>query len=87
MANDIITTYAFGESNAYLDMPDFNAPLFNTFRDLLKMIHLTDHFDFILPVIESLPDWAKNAAGMGPMVAVQNASDKKSISFFHVANP
>lgn len=74
MTNDIITTYAFGESNSYLDMPDFNAPLFGVFRDLLKMIHLKDHFDFILPALDSLSDWAKNAMGMGPMLILENVS-------------
>jgi len=74
LTNDIITTYAFGESNNYLDVPDFNALLFDTFRDLLKMIYLTDHFDFILPMIDGLPDWIKNAMCRGPMVIFQNVS-------------
>jgi hypothetical protein len=80
LTNDIITTYAFGESNSYPDVPDFNAPLFDTFRDLLKMIHLTDHFDFILPMIDSLPDWIKNAMSTGPMVIFQNVSPANSQS-------
>ena len=74
MTNDIITTYAFGESNGFLDMPDFNAPLFNVFGDLLKMIHMTDHFDFILPIMDSLPEWVLNAMGTGPLVIFQKVN-------------
>ena len=74
MAQDIVTTYAFGESDSFLDMPDLNAELYDFFHELLQMVHMADHFDWILPLMRRLPDWVKVKLGQGPIVAFENAS-------------
>jgi hypothetical protein len=57
LAGDVVTTYAFGQSNNYLDTPDFNAPFWKMFHDLSVGGTANNHFPWILPIVMSLPDW------------------------------
>jgi hypothetical protein len=57
LAGDVVTTYAFGQNNNYLDTPGFNAPFWKMFHDLSFGGTANDHFPWILPIVMSLPDW------------------------------
>lgn len=64
LTSDVITTYAFGQNNNNLDVPDFNAGFWQLFHDLSASGTPNNHFDWILPTIRSLPEWMHRAMGM-----------------------
>jgi hypothetical protein len=57
LASDVVTTYAFGQNNNYLETPDFNAPFWKMFHDLSFDGTANDHLPWILPMVMSMPDW------------------------------
>ena len=63
LTSDVITTYAFGQNNNNLDLEDFNAGFWKLFHDLSTSGQPNNHFDWILPIIRSLPEWINRAMG------------------------
>jgi hypothetical protein len=73
LTGDVITTYAFGQSNNNLDLEDFNAGFWKLFHDLSAQGTPNNHFEWILPTIRALPDWMHRAMGMEYVLAWEKA--------------
>jgi hypothetical protein len=62
--SDVITTYAFGQNNQNLDIPDFNAGFWQLFHVLAAKGATINQFEWVLSIIRSLPDWLQKLMGM-----------------------
>ena len=56
--NDVITTYAFGQSFSLLDRPDFGVPYFESSDVFFRLEHLFGHFFWLADLVQALPLWA-----------------------------
>lgn len=81
LASDVITTYAFGQNNKNLELKDFNAGLWELFRGLSAIGALNNHFEWILPMIRSLPEWMHRAMGMEYVLAWEKVLDPITPNF------
>ncbi len=55
--NDIITTYAFGQSFCLLNCPDFGMPYFESSDVFFRMEHIFGHFHWLADLVQATPLW------------------------------
>lgn len=54
---DVITEYCFGQSYDSTNKPDFDARWLDMTNGIAMGTHLMCHFNFLLRIVSSLPDW------------------------------
>lgn len=77
LTGDIISKYAFGRSNNFLDTPDFAPHWHKMWMEASRIIPLTKQFGLIIPLMQSLPYW---------LVKILNPNMMGSISIRNVGN-
>ncbi|KAH8800674.1 cytochrome P450 [Xylogone sp. PMI_703] len=71
-SNDVITTYAFGQSNNSLDVPDFNKLYWDLFHDLQLTGPMANHFSWLIPLMRLLPLQVSKVAGMSLLIPLES---------------
>ncbi|PVH80643.1 putative cytochrome P450 [Cadophora sp. DSE1049] len=74
LASDVVTGCAFGESHDFLSVSNFNAGFWDVLTDATRMDALTSHWPWFLPLMMSLPEWVREAMGMGYMLVFERKS-------------
>lgn len=54
---DVVTSFSVPEPRAMLELDDFGKGFNGLMRDFSKIITLHRHFNFVLPLMELIPDW------------------------------
>lgn len=60
-ATDVITSFTLNYSWNHLDSPDFNPWWWQTTQSTAKMTKFTKQFPWLLPLLQSLPDFVVRA--------------------------
>ena len=72
-ATDIVTYFCFGWSWDIMDLPDFVSPFTQALADNVELIHISDHFPWLMRPLQALPSWILSwlAPGMKPLIQFQ----------------